>query len=58
MTVHCIFQGMKESDSDNTVSIVVGVTVSVVVLVIGGISAVVGSKFYKVCLMERPTYVQ
>ena len=49
---------MEDSDSDNTVGIVVGVTVSIVVLVIGGILAVVGSEFYKACLMQQPTYVQ
>ena len=49
---------MEDSDSDNTVGITVGVTVSVVVLVIGGISVVVGSEFYKACPMRQPTYVQ
>ena len=42
---------MEDGDSDNTVAIVVGITVPVTVLVIGGILVIVGSEFYKVCHM-------
>ena len=47
------FKGMEDSDSESTVAIVVGVTLPVTVLVIGGILVVVGSEFYKAYHMQQ-----
>ena len=52
------FKGIEDSDSESTVAIVVGVTVPVTVLVIGGILVVVGSEFYKAYHMQQhKTYI-